>query len=407
MAGLSGFEIYQLVAQGESPEALNRAADTSAKSRERIQGLAEELQQLTRKMQDTWKGKASDSAAQAAQPIEQALQRAQETLDKADTSLRAQAQNYGTFRNQVLPMATPEPPELNLLDLLTPWDTDNEAARKEWFEADAQNRRAYENYVGLTGQNQATLPQMSKQPGGAPAANTGVHAPTGAGVKSATSAPPQLKDAGATAPSSAGASESGDKAAAAPSMGGDKTSASSAGAPDGGPSGGPGSGPGAQVPHLPGPAAPKQPGDRTTVADVPGGMSGAVPLVPRPQSGNDSAHKSGVPKGEHLSGGGGTPIVPGSMGDPTGTRGLRGSLDPAGRSAVVGKPLGANPPAAAGARGAAGKVGAAAAGGFGAPAAHGREEEDKEYKRTVFLEVDPDAIVGQLPGTAAPVIGED
>ncbi|MEU0879543.1 WXG100 family type VII secretion target [Lentzea sp. NPDC005914] len=399
MAGLSGYEIYQLAAQGQTPEALNRAADASAQSRERIQKLAEELLQLTRNMQSNWKGKASDNAVQAAQPIEQALRRAQETLDKADASLRAQAQNYGTFRQQVLPMATPTPPELNLLDQITPWDTDNEAARKEWFEADAQNRRAYESYAGLTGQNQATLPQMSQAPGGAPAPDTGVHASSGPGVKSST-ASPQVKDAGTT--SAAGAPESAsaaDKAAAPPSMGGgDKTSASNAGAPGGS---------GAQMPTLPGPAAPKQPGDRTTVADMSGGMPGALPLMPRPQSGNDSAHKPGVPKGDHLPGAGVSPMVPGgmSMGDPTGTRGLRGSLDPADRSAVVGKTL--NAPTAAGARGAASKVGATGMGGFGAPAAHGREEEDKEHKRTVFLEEAADAIVGQLPGTTAPVIGED
>jgi hypothetical protein len=135
------------------------------------------------------------------------------------------------------------------------------------------------------------------------------------------------------------------------------------------------------------------------------GVPGAMPLLPRPQSGNDSAHKSGLPKGENLPGGAGTPVLPGSIGDPTGTRGLRGSLYPADRSAVVGKTL-SNGPAAVGARGVAAKSGAAGMGGFGAPAAHGREEEDKEYKRTVFLDEDPDAIVGQLPGTAAPVIGE-
>ncbi|MDT7787018.1 MAG: hypothetical protein QOF58_5437 [Pseudonocardiales bacterium] len=400
MENLTGYEIYQLAAQGETPEELNRAADTSSQSRARIQKLSEELAQLTRNMQNNWKGKASDSAVQAAQPIEQALQRAQETLDKADASLRAQAQNYGTFRQQVLAMATPTPPELNLLDHLTPWDTDNEAARKEWFEADAQNRRAYQNYAGLTGQNQATLPRMSQAPGGAPTANTAVKAPSGPGVKAANSAPPQVADTGATAPSSSGAPEAGDKAAAPPSTGGgDKTSASNTG-------GGPAGGPGAQTPTLPGPAVPKQPGDRTTVADLPpGGVPGAMPVLPRPQPGNDSAHKSGLPKGENLPGGGGTPVIPGSIGDPTGTRGLRGSLDPADRSAVVGKTL-ANGPAAVGARGVAAKAGAAGVGGFGAPAAHGREEDDKEYKRTVFLEEDPDAIVGQLPGTAASVIGE-
>lgn len=395
MAGLSGYEIFLLASQGESPAALTQAADASKVSRASIQKLSEELQRLTAEMQGVWKGKASDRAAQAVQPIEQALQRAQETLDKADGSLRAQAQDYGTFRQQVLPMATPQPPELNLLDQLTPWDTDNEVARKQWFEADAQNRRVYGEYAGLTGQNQATLPQMPSGPGGAPTANTAVQATSASGVKSASAAPPQVKDVGATSESSA--ESEGDKTSAPPSMGGgDRTSASNAG-------GGSGGGAGAQTPALPGPGVPKQPGDRTTVADAPG-MAGGLPMVPRPQSGKDSAHTSGVPKGDHLSGGGGTPVLPG-IGDPTGTRGQRGSLDPADRSAVVGKTL-SNAPAAIGARGALGKAGGPGTGGFGAPGAHAREEEDKEHKRTVYLEEEPDALIGQLPGAVAPVIGE-
>ncbi|MGW6936882.1 WXG100 family type VII secretion target [Lentzea sp. NPDC054927] len=398
MAGLSGYEIFLLASQGESPAAMTQAADASKASRARIQQLGEELQRLTAEMQGVWKGKASDRAAQAVQPIEQALRRAQETLDKSDVSLRTQAQDYGRFRELVLPMATPDPPELNLVDQLTPWDTDNEVARKEWFEADAQNRRVYGEYAGLTGQNQATLPQMPQGPAGAPTANTAVQAAGASGVKSASTAPPQVNDAGATSPSSA-ESAAGDKASASPSTGsgGDKTGASNAG---GGPGGGSGA---AQTPTLPGPGAPKQPGDRTTVADAPG-MAGGMPIAPRPQSGKDSAHKSGVPKGDHLSGGGGTPVLPG-IGDPTGTRGQRGSLDPADRSAVVGKTL-PNAPATVGARGAVGKVGAPAMGGFGAPGAHGREVEDKEHKRTVYLEDEPDALIGQLPGTVAPVIGE-
>jgi WXG100 family type VII secretion target len=398
MAGLSGYEIFLLASRSESPAALTQAADASKESRARIQKLSEDLRRLTAEMQGAWKGKASDRAAQAVQPIEQSLQRVQETLDKADTSLRAQAQAYGTFRQQVMPMATPEPPELNLLDQLTPWDTDNEVARKEWFEADAQNRRAYGEYSGLTGQNQATLPQMSAGPGGA-AANTALQAVGASGLKAASAAPPQVKDSGATSASAASES-AGDKASAPPSMGGgDKTSASNAGAPDGGPTGGAGT----RTPALPGPGTPKQPGDRTTVADAPG-TAGGLPLVPRPQAGTDSAHKSGVPKGDHLSGGGGIPVLPG-IGDPTGTRGQRGSLDPVDRSSVVGKTL-SNAPAVAGARGAVGKVGGPGMGGFGAPGAHGREEEDKEHKRTVYLEEEADALIGQLPGTVAPVIGE-
>lgn len=398
MAGLSGYEIWMMASRGRSPAELSRAAEMSAQAQARILQLSAELSQLTTQMQASWKGKASDQAAQAVRPIEQALQRARETLEKAGTSLQAQSQNYASFREQVVPMATPQPPELNLIDQRTPWDTDNEIARKEWFEADAQNRRVYAEYAGLTSQNAATLPQMPHGPGGAAAANTAVQAAAGPGVQAATSAPPQVGDGGATSQSAA-SSQAGDKAAASPTSGGDKTSASNAGNPGSGSGGGSGT----QTPVLPGPGVPKQPGDRTAVADASGLMAGAVPPI-TPQSGKDTAHKSAVPKGDHLPGGG-VPMVPGGIGDPTGTRGQRGSLEPGDRSTVVGRQL-SNAPLSAGARGAAGKFGAAAMGGFAPPIAHAREEEDKEHKRTVYLDEEPDAIVGTLPGSVAPVIGE-
>ncbi|GGU71838.1 WXG100 family type VII secretion target [Lentzea flava] len=402
MAGLSGYDIWQMASQGESPEVLIKAADVSQSARTRIENLSAELRRLTGQLQSNWQGKASDRAAEAAQPIDQALQRAQEALDQADVSLRAQADRYAAFKKQVMPMATPQPPELTLFDQLTPWDTDSELARKAWFAADANNRRVYAEYAAATGQNQATLPQMAQASGGVLATATAVQATAGPGVQGATSTPPQVGDAGATSPSSAGSS-SGDKASAPPSTnggGGGKTSASNAGGGDGG-----GGGLAGRVPTGQAPAVPKQPGDRTTVADLPSGVP-AVPLATRPPSARDTAHTSGVPKGDHLAGAAG--MLPGGMGigDPTGTRGQRTSQSPGDRSAVLGKTL-TNAPVTAGARGAVGKVGATGVGGFAPHAAHAREEEDREHKRTVYLEEDADAIIGSLPGSVAPVIGED
>ncbi|GAB2840817.1 WXG100 family type VII secretion target [Lentzea nigeriaca] len=401
MAGLSGYEIWQMASQGESPEVLTRAADVSQSARTRIENLSAELRRLTGQLQSNWQGKASDRAAAAVRPIDQALQRAQEALEQADVSLRSQADRYGVFQKQVMPMATAQPPELTLFDQLTPWDTDNELARKAWFEADAHNRRLYAEYAAATGQNQATLPQMVQASGGVLATATAVQATAGPGVQSATSTAPQVGDAGATSPSSAGSS-SGDKASAPPSTngGGGKTSTSNAGGVDSG-----GGGSAGRVPTGQGPGVPKQPGDRTTVADLPSGVP-AVPMATRPPSARDTAHTSGVPKGDHLAGA--APMLPGGMGigDPTGTRGQRTSQAPGDRSAVLGKTL-TNAPVTAGARGAAGKVGATGMGGFAPHAPHAREEEDREHTRTVYVEEDADAIIGSLPGGVAPVIGED
>ncbi|QFZ19740.1 PPE domain-containing protein [Saccharothrix syringae] len=423
MAEPSGYEIWLMVSQGASPDELNRAADVSEEARTRIQALADELRRLTAKAQEHWQGEASDRAAQAEQPIEQALQRAQETLGRTDASWRTQAQNYGRLRQQVMPMATAQPPELTLFDELTPWDTDNEIARKEWFEADAHNRRVYGEYAAMTGQNQAVLPQMAQAPGGVLAADTAVQATSGPGVRSAASAPPQVggagAGAGATSPSSAGsgggektsappvtgAAGTDDNASARPSTsGGGKTSLSNTGGGDGG-LGLAGRGPGVQGPAAPGPAAPRPSGDRTTIADwSAAGVPGGLPITAPPPSARDTAHKANGPKGDHLAGA--APVLPGGVGivDPTGTRGQRGA--PGDRSAVVGRAPAAVP-VAAGARGAAGRAGTAGAGGFAPHAAHSRGDEDGEHKRTVYLEEDADALIGRLPGSVAPVIGED
>ncbi|MEV8443748.1 PPE domain-containing protein [Actinosynnema sp. NPDC051121] len=406
MAGDSGYDIYSMASQGAGSEGLNQAADASRDARTRIQALTEELRRLTGELQAAWHGKASESAARSAQPIDRALQDAQETLDKADGALRAQAQAYGVLRQRLLPMATPEPPELTLFDEITPWDTDNELARKAWFEADANNRRAYAEYVAATSQNQGMLPQSSPASGGALGADTAVQATSGGAVRSATSAPPQVGDGATTSASSAG-SAGGEKTSAPPSVGGGKTSASNAGPGDD--AGGAVRAPsatgsaGQELPKL------RQPSDRTAVADWSAGVPGGVPVVTTPPAGRDTAHASTAPKADHLAAGGAAAVLPGGIGigDPTGTRGRRGPLEAGGSSAVLGRTP-ANGPAPVGGRGVPGKVGVAGTGGFAAPhAAHGRDEEDREHKRTVYLDEDTDALIGRLPESVAPVIGED
>lgn len=400
MAELNGYQIYQMVSQGAGPDGLNQAADVSKDAGTRIQALGDELRRLTSEMQTTWQGKASDRAAQAVRPIEEALQRAQETLHQADASLRTQAQSYSRLRQVVMPMATEHPPELTLFDEITPWDTDNELARKEWFKADANNRRVYAEYATATGQNQAMLPQTPQAAGGA-GADTAVQAAGGPTVRSATSAPPQVGDAGGTSPSSAGAA-GGDRTSAPPSVGsggGGRTSASEAGGGDGDLGG--------RAPAVQRPTAPLPPGDRTAVADWSAGVPGGVPIASRPPSAHDTAHTSNLPKGDHLAGG--APVLPGGIGiaDPTGTRGQRGTLDAGDRSGVLGRTPPPNVPAGAGARGAAGKVGMAGMGGFAPHAPYAREEDDREHQRTVYLEEDADALVGPMPDSVTPVIGED
>ncbi|MEJ2858522.1 MULTISPECIES: WXG100 family type VII secretion target [unclassified Saccharothrix] len=411
MTGLSGYEIYLMVSQGEGPEVLNQAADVALAAGTRIQSVGDNVRGVTPTMQGAWQGPAAERAVQAVQPIEQGLRGAQDTVDKIEAVLRAQAQNYAQLRPRVLPMLTPEPPELTLYDQLTPWDTDNEIARREWFEADANNRRVYAEYAAMTSQNQAMLPQAAAS-GGAQGANTAVQAAGGTGARSATSAPPEVGGGGgggSTAPSSAG----GGQASAPPQVGagggagagGGKTAASNAGGEDGGLAGRP--------PAVPGSGAPRQPADRTTVADstgMAGGVPGGVPLTTTPRSGRDTERPSGVPKGDHLSGAGAAPVLPGgvAIGDPTGTRGQRGSLGSADRTGVLGRvPVNAPTGVGAGAGAAAGRAGMAGMGGFAPHAPHARDDDDREYKRTVHLDEDTDALVGRMPTTTVPVIGED
>ncbi|NUT96744.1 MAG: hypothetical protein HOY78_32455, partial [Saccharothrix sp.] len=229
---MSGYEIYLMVTQGAGASGLTQAADLSRDAGTRIQAVGDVFRRLTPELQSVWQGDAADRATQAGQPIEQGLQQAQETLGQIDTAVRAQAQSYSVLKGRVLPMATPEPPDLTLYDQITPWDTDNELARKQWFEADANNRRVYAEYVTATNQNMALLPQPPAAAGGAQGANTAVQSASGPGARSTASAPPSVGGGGgATSPSSAGAGAGAGggagQASAPPSVGGGggKTSA--------------------------------------------------------------------------------------------------------------------------------------------------------------------------------------
>ncbi|NUT95736.1 MAG: hypothetical protein HOY78_27300, partial [Saccharothrix sp.] len=60
-----------------------------------------------------------------------------------------------------------------------------------------------------------------------------------------------------------------------------------------------------------------------------------------------------------------------------------------------------------GAAAGAGRAGVAGMGGFAPHAPHARDEDEREHKRTVHIDEDADALIGRIPTTSVPVIGED
>ncbi|MEU5691796.1 hypothetical protein [Actinosynnema sp. NPDC020468] len=155
--GLSGKEIHDLLTGGAGSGSLHAAAQIAAEAAGRYAAVEDRLRQIGATLGEAWTGAAAEAGARAMSPIDKAVKDLQETLPKFDRSAANQSYQFEFNRGQVLDIPA-QPPESNLWDTITPWDTNTEDAVTIYRAAEAENRRIYAEYQHNSHVNRGELP---------------------------------------------------------------------------------------------------------------------------------------------------------------------------------------------------------------------------------------------------------
>ncbi|RSN44927.1 hypothetical protein DMC64_18770 [Amycolatopsis sp. WAC 04197] len=388
-------DLVRMVKTGPGTVSLGEAQRAGALQAQEQQGIEADTLAAVARLENAWTGQGGDAARAGLRPLAQAATEASAALHGSQNTLADQDHAFQATRDSMVEISA-TPPQRNVLDVASPWDTDTEVQLNERNAAIQRNNEIYNNFTRTSDGHAQAMPIQFGQIAGESDGTFSVgQAPgaVGAVEKWEIAGPGRESDGepvGVTGravqadhrPDAGPGSEvevspeqtaGGQRPGGAPASPGRDDGTEAAGFVRPAPSG-------IDVPNLPGPGwgnLPAAGGGADTLNYVTGpDRPGAGPVVP-------PYGRTGAP------GAGG----PGSPGRFVGAGPLGQGNEPAGRTGAGGQ-------TAAGSRGTGAGVVPAAARGKG-------KDEDTEKKSPDYLqEPDPQGLFGYTGRVPPPVIGK-
>jgi hypothetical protein len=398
-------ELVRRVKAGPGPESLGHAQAAGVEQVTEQQGIEADTLAIVGRLESAWSGPSGDASRAGLRPLADVATSASSAMHDSQNALADQGHAFQSTRDSLQDVSD-KPPSTDLLDTLSPWDTDTEDQINKNSAAIAQNKQIYQGFTTTSDGHAQKMPIDYGQVPDSPDGSYSVQTPT-----------PQQ---------SAGTEQSGSHQSVVGSGVG-----SSAGAP-GGQHGAPSSGSSSHdyqgaSPHPP--AASENGGTETAGYAPPPPASGTPvgggPFGPGFSSTGPGGQTASGWAGGYGSGGGFVPGFPGGPGSETGGpgglgSGARGGMPGGSGGAGTGARGPGSPGNSSGAGrlgtteepGAGGKAGSSGQRGangmpIGANGGKGKKEEDKEKKSADYLrEADPNALFGYDGKATPPVIGK-
>lgn len=366
VGALNPHQIYLQLTNGPGAASIHEAQDAANRIHASHFERGQRIAQLADKIAAGWQGTAALAAYGAAQPLASHALARLDTLHTAQDLLGRDAESFQRARNDVRPVP-PNPPESNILNDLTPWQTDLDKEIKQYQEDAQHNIAIFDAYDGASLYNETNMPQEYGILDGFDAEITVIPPPS-------SPAPEHDPGTGESSRSGEAIGERGSSETDTPLPGGTGVV-------------GPVPGNAATSPHQG-----TGPGGWTTTA-APPSTSAQSPL---PNQGTASGPGLGPVGGVggFVAGGGGPGPVSRDGGQKPGSRqGVGGRMGVPGESA--------------GRSGGAGARGSGPVPGVGGVVGRGKGGDDYEHETATYLEnPDPDETFGGDQLTAPPVIGE-
>ncbi|WP_410647962.1 hypothetical protein [Amycolatopsis sp. cmx-4-54] len=389
-------DLVRMVKTGSGTASLGEAQRAGVLQAQEQQGIEADTLAAVARLENAWSGQSGDAARAGLRPLAQAATEASAALHVSQNTLANQDHAFQTTRDSMVEVSD-TPPQRNVLDVASPWDTDTEIQLNERNAAIQRNNEIYNAFTRTSDGHAQMMPvefgQIADESDGA--FSIGQTPGTGGTAKNreitGSGRPSDSEPVGVTGR----AVQADHRAGAGPGQDGETLPKQAAG-------------------ELRQGSASLLPGtdDGTELAGfgrpAPSGID--VPNVPGPGVGNLPAAGGRADTLNYVAGPGrpgAAPVVP-----PYGRGGSPGVIGPGG----PGRSAGPGPYGAAGE--AAGRVGAGGQGSAGSRGAGGTpvvpvagrgkdKDEDKEKKSPEYLqEPDPQGLFGYTGRVPPPVIGK-
>lgn len=418
---ITAYQIYQKVTGGPGGGSLEEGAGSSGELRGRYEQRVDTIDELNKRMDQSWTGEAGSGVRRGAHPIKVWMEDSATNLGQSEKALQHQSGAFDTVAHRVQPLPE-KPPESGFINDVTPWETDTDRDIQDYNQNAQGNVDAFNDYFKESTNNAQNMPGYDKFDG-----DLGDDGGDKDGGRDRDRE--SIQDPGDRTP---GDQDPGDRGPG--NIGPTPTPGPSGPSSPGGPSGPgtPGPTPGPSYPGpTPGPGGPNGPG----YPGPNGGPNG--PGTPGPNGPGDYDWDDGTtaagytPPSSNFPGGGsggaggfggfgpGGGFGSGGSGSGSGAGGVGGAVGgfgPGGGAVSGGAATGSAAPgsggsaaggaAAGGARGSgSGAGGRPMMGGMGAGRG-GQGDEDEEHDRKYLIEEDGNSLFGTDELTAPPVIGE-
>ncbi|WP_410655220.1 hypothetical protein [Amycolatopsis sp. lyj-112] len=385
-------DLVRMVKTGPGTASLGEAQRAGALQAQEQQGIEADTLAAVARLENAWSGQGGDAARAGLRPLAQAATEASAALHNSQNTLADQDHAFQATRDSMVEISA-TPPQRNVLDVASPWDTDTEIQLNERNAAIQRNNEIYNSFTRTSDGHAQAMPVQFGQIAGESDGAFSVGQTTGTGgavEKREIAGPGRASDGepvrvtgrlvqadhhpdagpwpdGEALPNQAAGGQRPDSVAVSPGREGTVAAGFVRPAPSG-----------IDFPNLPGQGWGNLPAADALNYVAGPDRPGAGPVVAPPYG------RAGTP------GAGG----PGSPGRPVGAGPLGQGNEPAGRAGVGGQ-------TAAGSRGTgAGPVVPAAGRGKG-------KDEDKEKKSPDYLqEPDPQGLFGYTGRVPPPVIGK-
>ncbi|SEP47911.1 hypothetical protein [Amycolatopsis saalfeldensis] len=150
-------ELVRRVKAGPGPASLGNAQSASAKQASAQMGIEADTLAAVGRLESAWSGQSGDTARGSLRPLADVAITASIALHDSQNALTDQAHAFASTRDSLHDVSD-EAPSKSFLDIVTPWDTDNEDQINRRNAAIQQNNAAYQAFTGTSDDHARKMP---------------------------------------------------------------------------------------------------------------------------------------------------------------------------------------------------------------------------------------------------------
>ncbi|MEU6644935.1 PPE domain-containing protein [Saccharomonospora sp. NPDC046836] len=154
---VDAYQIWEQITTGPGAGSIIDGQDSAGRLQRVYAGRVQQIEELSRLMDEAWQGDAADAASAGAHPLRQWMEDSGTKLRESDRYLGEQGSAFQTVHSKVQPIPR-QPPESGFLNDITPWETDTDRAIRDYNTKAQANVDAFNEYYLASSDNASNLP---------------------------------------------------------------------------------------------------------------------------------------------------------------------------------------------------------------------------------------------------------